>query len=73
LSDSPWQNPAAERMNRTLVEGARAMLFHKNVALRLWTAAILHMAYIRNRVYSTVTEDVPIRAFLQLTVIILTN
>ena len=44
---SPSQNGAAERLNRTLVELARAMLLARSVPTFLWDYAILHAAYLR--------------------------
>jgi hypothetical protein len=46
---SPSQNGVAERLNRTLVELARAMLAEKNLPKSLWEWAVTHAAYIRNR------------------------
>ena len=45
---SPQQNGSAERMNRTLVESARAMLFQQNLSLRFWSDAIATAAHIYN-------------------------
>lgn len=47
---SPQQNGVAERLNRTLVEGARSMMIERNVPKFLWTEAVMHMNFIRNRV-----------------------
>jgi transposase InsO family protein len=52
-SYSPLQNGIAERMNRTLVELARAMLTTSKLPEFLWEPAILHAAYVRNRAYTT--------------------
>jgi len=61
---SPQQNGAAERMNRTLVELATAMLIEKNLPKFLWTLAIQHAAYIRNRSPTAVlTEMTPEEAW----------
>jgi transposase InsO family protein len=46
---SPSQNGIAERFNRTLLELARAMLFESGLPTFLWTEAVKHAAYIRNR------------------------
>jgi transposase InsO family protein len=50
---SPSQNGVAERMNRTLVELARAMLTASKLPEFLWELAILHASYVRNRAYTT--------------------
>ena len=49
---SPSQNGVAERMNRTLVELAHAMIKGQNLPEFIWEHAILHAAYIRNRAYT---------------------
>jgi hypothetical protein len=45
-----WQNGIAERLNRTLLEGARSMLFGKNLPKNLWELAVKYMCYVKNRV-----------------------
>ena len=47
---SPSQNGVAERMNRTLVELARAML--RGLPEFLWEYAVKHSSYLRNRVHT---------------------
>jgi transposase InsO family protein len=46
---SPAQNGIAERLNRTLVESARAMIFAKNLPKSLWPEAVSYACYIKNR------------------------
>ena len=46
---SPQQNGVSERMNRTLLDLARAMKFEKKLPDTLWGEAVLHAAWIRNR------------------------
>ena len=46
---TPQQNGVAERMNRTLMEMTRSMLYHANLPQYLWAEAIATAAYIRNR------------------------
>src|SRR6202453_3692744 len=53
---SPSQNGVAERMNRTLVELARAMSRSLDVPEFLWEYAISHAAYVRNRAYTRALE-----------------
>jgi len=50
---SQAQNGVAERMNRTLVELARAMLSAANLPEFLWEPAVAHAAYLRNRAYTS--------------------
>ena len=54
---TPQQNGVSERMNRTLVECARAMLHFANAPLRFWSEAVLHAMYLRNRSYSASTPN----------------
>jgi hypothetical protein len=46
---SPSQNGAAERLNRTLIELARAMMIAQNVPMFLWEYAVSHAVYLRER------------------------
>lgn len=46
---TPQQNGMAERMNRTLVERARCMLFYANLEKRYWAEALATAAYVVNR------------------------
>ncbi len=45
----PEQNGIAERMNRTLVEAARSMMFHAGMPKEFWAEAIHTAAYVHNR------------------------
>ena len=49
IQHQPQQNGVAERLNRTLVESARAMLSHSNLPNRFWAEAVSTAAYLRNR------------------------
>lgn len=46
---SPQQNGLAERMNRSLVERAKCMLFDANLSKQYWAEAIATAAYVINR------------------------
>ena len=46
---SPQSNGVAERMNRTLFEMVCCMLDHAGAPLELWSEALHHATYIRNR------------------------
>ena len=46
---TPEQNGFAERMNRTLVEGVRAMLADERLPHRFWAEALSTAVYLRNR------------------------
>jgi transposase InsO family protein len=54
---SPAQNGIAERMNRTLVELARAMINAHGLPEFLWELAVAHAAYLRNRAFSSPLAD----------------
>ena len=47
---SPAQNGVAERINRTLMESARAMMIQAGLSEHYWAEAIATAAYLRNRV-----------------------
>ncbi len=49
---SPSQNGIAERMNRTLVELARAMRISADLPENLWESAFTHASYLRNRSFT---------------------
>ncbi len=58
---SPQQNGAAERMNRTIVEMARTMLYHAEHSKGMWAEAVSHAAYILNRLPTSTTGVSPYR------------
>jgi hypothetical protein len=46
---NPEQNGTAERMNRTLLEAARSMMYHAGMPKEFWAEAVNTAAYTRNR------------------------
>ncbi|GMF45584.1 unnamed protein product [Phytophthora fragariaefolia] len=46
---SPQQNGVAERMNRTIMEKARSMLYYKGVSTEWWAEAVSTAVYLINR------------------------
>jgi len=46
---TPEQNPVAERFNRSLMEGTRALLEHAGLPLSFWVDAAMVMVFILNR------------------------
>ncbi|KAE8950986.1 hypothetical protein PR001_g33923, partial [Phytophthora rubi] len=52
---TPQQNGLAERMNRSLVEMARCMLYHEGIDKKWWAEAVNTSAWIINRIPNTVT------------------
>lgn len=61
---SPQQNGVAERMNRTLVEMAKCMLFDADLPKRFWAEAINMAAYIQNRILKA-NELIPYEVFFE--------
>ncbi|KAJ8717783.1 hypothetical protein PYW07_005713 [Mythimna separata] len=55
---TPEQNGLAERMNRTLVERAKCMLFEAKLQKSFWAEAVATAAYIINRFPSRVLAEV---------------
>ncbi|KAH9779743.1 hypothetical protein KPL71_007826 [Citrus sinensis] len=53
---TPQQNGLAERMNRTLMERVRCMLFNSKLSKTLWAEALCTTCYLINRCPSTVIE-----------------
>ena len=47
---TPQQNGVAERMNRTLMEMTRSMLYHANLPQQLWAEAVSTAAYLKKLV-----------------------
>lgn len=54
---TPEQNGVSERMNRTLVEKARAMLFESKVNKIFWCEAVETAAYLVNRSPASALQD----------------
>ena len=59
VTHCPQQNGVAERMNRTLVESARAMICHAGLSKVFWAEAVNTAAYIRNRVTTATSGQTP--------------
>ncbi|TMI78987.1 MAG: transposase family protein, partial [Bacteroidetes bacterium] len=56
---SPESNGKAERLNRTLEEHARAMLYQANMPKSFWAEAITTAAYLLNRLPSDAVHGIP--------------
>ncbi|UYV84129.1 hypothetical protein LAZ67_X001289 [Cordylochernes scorpioides] len=54
---SPQMNGVAERVNRTLLDMARACLHSANLPQRFWAEAVNTAAYIKNKCYNTALKD----------------
>ena len=59
IPQTPQQNGLAERCNRTLLEMARCLLIDSGLPKKMWGAAILHAAKIRNLVVRRGEEKCP--------------
>ena len=55
---TPQQNGLAERMNRTLVEMARSMLYYQHFHKLWWAEAVMTAAYILNRIPNSANPHV---------------
>ena len=53
----PQQNGVAERMNRTIMEGVRSMLFQAKLPLEFWAEACSTAVYLHNRSPTTALKD----------------
>jgi hypothetical protein len=60
---TPSQNGIAERLNRTLIQMAKAMLFQANLPQKFWGYAIEAACYIRNRLPISPGNVTPYEAF----------
>lgn len=61
---SPQQNGSAERLNRTLLEKTRSMLFEFGCDKRLWAEAISTAAYVVNRLPTSGHDCTPYEMFM---------
>ena len=57
IAYSPEQNGVAERMNRTLMESARAMMSYSGLSEEYWAEAVATAAYVRNRSASSALKN----------------
>ena len=55
---TPQQNGVAERMNRTIMETTRSMLYHAHLPLKFWAEAVSTAVYLRNRSPTSSLNDV---------------
>ncbi|GMF36315.1 unnamed protein product [Phytophthora fragariaefolia] len=55
----PQQNGLAERMNRSLVEMARCMLYHEGIDKKWWAESVNTAAWIINRIPNSVNNKTP--------------
>lgn len=66
IPQTPQQNGVAERMNRTLVEMARCLLFSSKLSAGFWADAVVTACHIRNRCPSCAIDDkIPYEKFFE--------
>ena len=57
---TPEQNCISERLNRTLIESAKSMIFHAKMPLNFWAEAVNTAVYLHNRSLTTsLTDGIP--------------
>ena len=54
---TPEQNGVSERLNRTLIESQRSMLYHAKMPLRFWAESMSTAVYLHNRSPTSALKD----------------
>ena len=54
---TPEQNGVSERLNCTLIETARSMIYHAKFPLKFWAEAVNTAIYLRNRSPTSALKD----------------
>lgn len=62
-ADDPNQNGKAERLNRTFGNSVRTLLYAAGLSPRFWSAALVHDAYLKNRLWHRTIQKTPYEAF----------
>ena len=65
-ADSPSQNGAVERWNKTLGNTTRVLLYGAGLEAKYWSAALLHAVYLHNRRVHKATNITPFEAYFGL-------
>ena len=60
---TPQHNGRAERLNRTLLEKTRCMLFEAQMPIKFWGEALATANYLRNMTAAATSETTPFEAF----------
>jgi transposase InsO family protein len=55
--DTPEQNGITERLNLTLMDKVRAMLYDSGLSQMLWGEAVMHAVWLKNRMSTRVLRD----------------
>jgi hypothetical protein len=62
-ADSPSQNGAVEIYNNKLAIRAHTLLYGLGLPAKYWSAALLHLVYLHNRLVHSVTKKTPFEGF----------
>ena len=60
---TPQQNGVAERVNRTVVDGARTILYESNISKSFWPEAVLFFVHVWNRLCHRDQSKTPIELY----------
>ena len=63
---TPQQNGVAERLNRTIMDNVRALLYHGHLPLSLWGEAVSTVVYLRNRSPTSSVDVTPYQKLFQM-------
>jgi hypothetical protein len=58
-NDSPNQNGKAERLNGTFATMVRSLLYSAGLGPQFWSSALLHAAYLKNRLWHSAINTTP--------------
>jgi hypothetical protein len=61
-ADSPSQNGGAEIYNNTLAVKVRTLLYESGLPAKFWSAALVHAAYLYNRLVHSALNKTPYEA-----------
>lgn len=56
---TPQQNGVSERLNRSIMEATRSLLYGKQVPIELWGEAVLCSTYLLNRLLPATSDSTP--------------
>jgi len=65
---TPQQNGVAERMNRSLIEKAKCLLFDAKLPKMYWAEAVNHASYLINRSLASAHGEIPNEVFFNIKV-----
>jgi hypothetical protein len=62
-ADSPSQNGGAEIYNNTLAIKVQTLLYRSRLPAKFWSAALLHVVYLHNRLVHSAINQTPYEAW----------